>query len=669
MTRKLQWGILGTGMIAKRLATAIAESKTGELLAVGSRQLATAKTFGKEFKVPRCYGSYAELLADPDVQVVYNSLPNHLHCEWTVRTAEAGKHSLCEKPLATNYAEAMTLVEACRYHDVFLMEAFMYRCHPQTAKLVELIKSGAIGEVRLIQAHFAYNMGQKLENIRLQNEAAGGGIMDVGCYCASMARLVAGAALGLEGPAEPREVKGVAHLGKASRVDEWATAVLKFDGDILANLSAGNNVGVDSTLRIWGSAGNIQVPNPWFPGTDKASARILLQADGKKPKAITAPSKVPLYAHEVDTVAKHLAAKQAPTPCMTWQDSLGNMQTLDQWRGQVGLAFDREQEAALTVPFSARPLRRRPDHVMRYGRIEGLDKPVARVVMGSMVFHTHRLPYTCALLDHYVECGGNAIDLAFVYSGGHSEPAVGKWLKLRNNRKDIVLAGKGAATTEATPEIVNRELLITLDRLQTDLDIYMMHRDNVNVPVGEFVDCLNEHVRAGRMRLFGGSNWTCERLDAANAYARKKGLQGFSVSSPNFALAQWNEPMWAACVMASDPASRAWYARTQMPLFSWSSQASGLFTGRYSPKDHSNREVVRVWYNTDNFKRLKRAQQLARKKKVTALQIALAYVLDQPGLNIYALIGPASLEEIRTSLAALTVELTPAELRWLNLEG
>ena len=170
----LRWGIISTGKIARTLADAIHRSRTGELLAVGSRRQETAAAFGAEFDVPRRYGSYAALLADPDVDVVYNALPNHLHAEWSIKAAQAGKHILCEKPLATNLGQAMALVEAARYHDVFLLEAFMYRCHPQTAKLVELIKAGAVGAVRLIQASFTGNMSLDLNNIRLQNGAAGG---------------------------------------------------------------------------------------------------------------------------------------------------------------------------------------------------------------------------------------------------------------------------------------------------------------------------------------------------------------------------------------------------------------------------------------------------------------------------------------------------------------
>lgn len=662
---QLGWGILGTGRIAQTFAKAVINSRTGKLVGVGSRTQEAAERFGEEFQIPRRYGSYQALLDDPDVQAVYISLPNHLHAEWAIKCAQAGKHVLCEKPLTVNFAQAMAVVEAARYHGVFLMEAFMYRCHPQTARLVELIKDGVIGEVRLIQSSFAYHLGPKYENIRLSNPCAGGGIMDVGCYTTSMARLVAGAALGRDF-ADPIEVKGVAHIGEVSRVDEQATASLKFEGGIVASLSTGCQVSVDSTLRIWGSAGNILVPNPWFPR--KGENKIIVNRAGADPEEIIVNAEGELYSIEADTVAAHLPNKQAPSPCMTWDDSLGNMRTLDQWRRSVGLSFDEEKWDALRTPVSRQPLRVRPDHRMKYGSVVGIHKPISRLVMGSMMLNVNDMPYVCALLDYFVEIGGTAIDTAWVYSGGQSERAVGQWMQLRSNREQLVIIGKGAHTPHCDVAGINRQLPETLERLQTDyVDLYLLHRDNPEVPVGEFVECLNEHLQAGRIRAFGGSNWSPERLQAANDYAAAHGLVGFVASSPNFSLAVWNEPQWAGCITASDKASRAWYEETQMPLFAWSSQAKGFFTGRAHREDISDAEMVRVWHNEGNFQRLERAQELAKKKGTTATQIALAYVLCQP-FPTFALIGPRTIEEMRTSALGLEVELTQEELRWVNLE-
>jgi predicted dehydrogenase len=334
----VNWGILGAGSISRTFARDLASATTGRLVAVGSRTREAADAFGQEFGIEagHRHASYEALLADPAVETVYIGLPNHLHAAWTIAAAAAGKHILCEKPLAVNRAEAARVIEAVRAHDVFLMEAFMYRCHPQTARLVAELARGAIGAVRLIETSFSYNMGPRYDNIRLSNPAAGGAIMDVGCYPVSMARLIAGA--------EPLAIHGAAHLGERSRVDEWATASLRFPGDLLATVTCGTQVAVDQELRVWGSDGSIRVPNPWKPLA--GPNRIIVQRTGEAaPTVLLVEGGAPLYAIEADTVARHIADRQAPWPCMGWEDSLANMAALDAWRAAVGLVFDVERAA------------------------------------------------------------------------------------------------------------------------------------------------------------------------------------------------------------------------------------------------------------------------------------------------------------------------------------
>jgi predicted dehydrogenase len=342
--RSLAWGILGTGKIAKILAAAIKESSTGHLAAVGSRSLDAARAFAKTFGIPRAFGSYDDILNSDEVDAVYISLPNHLHEEWTVRCAAAGKHILCEKPFTVNRAQAERAIDAVRQAKVFLMEAFMYRVHPLTARLVELVKSGDIGEVRLIQGNFAYKMATfDLGNIRLSNPAAGGGIMDVGCYPMSLARLVAGAARG--NPfLNPVDIRGTAHIGERSRVDQQATASVKFPGGCVAALSTGTQVSIDNTFRIWGSDGHISVPVPWHP--PHKDARILVQRKGETtPTELLIDAPAPVYANQVDVVAAAIRNHdvEVKAPGMTWADTLGNMAALDAWRADIGLTFDCER--------------------------------------------------------------------------------------------------------------------------------------------------------------------------------------------------------------------------------------------------------------------------------------------------------------------------------------
>ena len=334
----IRWGILGTGNIARKFAKALNESPSARLVAVGSRSGPPARGFADDFGAERAHGSYEELLRDADVDAVYISLPNHLHAEWTARTASAGKHILCEKPFTVNAAEARATMDTVREARVFFMEAFMYRCHPQTAKIVELIVEGVIGEVRLIQAGFTYNMGLNYDNIRLSLEAAGGGIMDVGCYPVSICRLIAGAAR--RNPFQnPLEVRGVAHIGEVSHVDQQAAAVLKFPGGLVASVTAATQVASDNILRIFGSEGSLVVPSPWFPAPEKAV--IHLRRNGEEPRDIEVNAPGSLYTHEInllaDCVRRH--DREAPSPAMTWADTIGNMEVLDAWRKDIGLVF------------------------------------------------------------------------------------------------------------------------------------------------------------------------------------------------------------------------------------------------------------------------------------------------------------------------------------------
>jgi 1-deoxyxylulose-5-phosphate synthase len=309
---------------------------------------------------------------------------------------------------------------------------------------------------------------------------------------------------------------------------------------------------------------------------------------------------------------------------------------------------------------------------MLYRHFPALKRDLSRLVLGTMVFSREALDLTFDLLDAWVALGGNIVDSAHVYSGGESERAIGVWLRERGRRDDLVILTKGAHHNadrrRVTPEDITCDLGDSLARLQVEtIDLYLLHRDDPDVPVGPIVEALNQHRRAGRIRAFGGSNWSPERLEQANAYAAAHGLEGFAASSPNLSLAVQSEPVWADCLSASDPHSRAWYERTQMPLFAWSSQAGGFFTGIFSPENTENETIVRVYYRPDNWERLRRATELGKQRGFTANQVALAWVLHQP-FPTYALIGPHSVEELHSSVAALELSLTPEEVAWLNLE-
>jgi predicted dehydrogenase/diketogulonate reductase-like aldo/keto reductase len=665
MGRTVNWGILGAGAIAKAFAWAAARTDCARIVAVGSRSQEKAGAFGDTWKIPNRHGSYEALLADPAVQAVYIATPHPQHAAWAIRAAEAGKHVLCEKPVAVNHPQAMAMIDAADEHGVFFMEAFMYRCHPQTRRLVELLRERAIGDVCIIQATFSFQAGFNAESRLWKNDLAGGGIMDVGCYPVSMSRLLAGAATGKDF-ADPLTVSGAGKLHDVTKVDAHAVGVLGFPGGIAAAVATGIGVGQENVVRVFGTEGSLFVPNPWVAAREGGTAaRIVVSRRGQKDRQeIVCDTPVTSFTFEVETASKAILAghKQPPAPAMTWADSLGNIKTLDRWREAVGLTYEMEKPGRVE-PAAGRPPARRPDAPIPLGRIPGLDKPVSRVAIG--MDNTPTFTHWAVMLDDFFTRGGNCIDTAHLYAGGGFEKIIGQWTRQRNVRDRFVILDKGAHTPYCDPQNLSSQLLISLDRLETNVDIYLMHRDNPAVPVGEFVDVLNDHFRKGHVTVFGGSNWTIPRIEAANEYARRKGLQGFSVVSSNLCLAHMIAPVWDGCVHASDAESRAWFTRTQMPIMPWSSQGRGFFTERAAPGKIDEPEMPRCWYSEENFRRKARAEELAKKRGVLPIQIALAYVLCQP-FPTFPLIGPRTLGELRSSLVAFNVRLSPEELRWLS---
>jgi len=276
---QLSWGIIGTGGIAQTFANGLARSRTGKLVAVGSRKQDAADTFAKKFGSIQAHGTYEALLADPTVQAVYIGVPHPFHAELCIKAARAKKHILCEKPLTLNHAEAMVVAEVARENGVFLMEAFMYRCHPQTTKLVELIRNGEIGDIGVIQATFSFHAGFHAHGRLFSNELGGGGILDVGCYTTSISRLVAGAALGLPF-ADPLKVSGFAKLYPETGTDTYAIASAQFPGGILAQLSTGVGLNQENVLRVYGSKGSIFVPHPYVPSREGGESTIVVHRAG-----------------------------------------------------------------------------------------------------------------------------------------------------------------------------------------------------------------------------------------------------------------------------------------------------------------------------------------------------------------------------------------------------
>lgn len=665
-TSPLRWGIIGPGGIAKAFAGGLAHSASGTLVAIGTRD-PDRPGLAEDFPSARIVKGYDALLADPEVDAVYIATPHPFHAEWAIKAAEAGKHALVEKPIGLTAFEADAMFHAARKAGTFMGEAFMYRLHPQTAKLVELVAAGTVGEMRLIKSSFGFAMPGFDPNHRLfANDLGGGGILDVGCYPVSMARLIAGAAAG-KPFLDPETVHGVAHLG-AEGTDEWASAVLKFPNEILAEVSCSVLVQQENVLRIIGTEGRIEVADFWFAGGREGGVGHIeiVGKDGAR-ETVSVDEPGWLYAFEADAAAAAIRAgrQEYESPGMTWADTIGNLRVLDKWRADVGLEYEIEKPARRTTTLRGDRLKK-PASGMKTRPVPGLAQETSLVALGFEFFPTFAA--ASILLDAFYEKGGNLFDTARVYGGGRTEAQFGDWHTSRGVPRDsFTLIGKGAHSPLCYPDMIGKQLDESLDRLRTDyLDVYFMHRDNPDVPVGEFVDAMDEEVRAGRIRgPVGGSNWTRERMDEAVAYAKRNGKTAPSVLSNNFSLAEMQEPIWPGCIAASDDDWKAWLKARNIPNFAWSSQGRGFFTDRAGRDRHDDPEIERTWYSKRNFERRDRAIELAQKLGRAPIHVALAYVLAQP-FPVIPLIGPRTLWELEDSLSALDIELTPEQVAWLE---
>jgi D-xylose 1-dehydrogenase (NADP+, D-xylono-1,5-lactone-forming) len=296
---KIRWGILSTARINRHVIPALKASVQNELVAVASRDLEHARKYAQEWKIPAAYGSYTELLNDPHIDVIYISLPNHLHAEWTIKAAQAGKHVLCEKPLALNVAAVDQISAAAAAGEVTVMEAFMYRHHPMTLKVRELVDTGAIGDVRYLRATFSFILDPSSTNIRWQPESGGGSLWDIGCYPVSYARMVMGCL--------PSEVYGDQVLGD-SGIDVSFTGQLRFPNGAFAQVESSFELPYTTGVEIRGTQGTILVPVPFNPN-QKRTQISLIQGDQQRELHFDYPL---LYQGEVEDMAAAITTHKPP---------------------------------------------------------------------------------------------------------------------------------------------------------------------------------------------------------------------------------------------------------------------------------------------------------------------------------------------------------------------
>ncbi|MBC1485409.1 aldo/keto reductase [Listeria seeligeri] len=303
-----------------------------------------------------------------------------------------------------------------------------------------------------------------------------------------------------------------------------------------------------------------------------------------------------------------------------------------------------------------------------------LDIACSNLVMGAGDFlRVDNMDFASTLLDQYFAFGGNVFDTARHYR--HSEKAIGAWMEMRGNRDNVIIQTKGghpvreaSDVPRVTPEAIYEDISVSLEMLKTDhVELFALHRDNPEVEVGPIMEALHKEVETGRVYAIGLSNWELPRIIEANEYAVTHGLTPLSFNSPNFSLAKVNRPRWENCVSANIEMIR-WHEKTNLPLFSWSSQAGGFFSGRYTENDKTDTEMVEVYYSDANWERYKRAKELAQQKACTPIQISLAYVLTQ-SFPTAAVIGPENETELKSSVAAAGIHLTQSEVDWLDLKA
>jgi len=329
---KVRFGVIGTGGIAADFCDALRGSDSCQVVnAVGSTP-EKADTFARRFDLPRSSANLNELLSDQDVDVVYVATPHPLHEAQALACIEMGKHVLCEKPLTVDAASTERVLEAAGQRRVFLLEAYMYRCHPLLGALIERVKRGDIGELRHVKADFGFRVPRDPQGRLFDLKLGGGGILDVGGYCMSFARLLAGVVSGAPF-AEPTRLHAVGFKGPTG-ADEIATALVSFASGLTATLTCAVHHRVGTEAVLYGEVGRIVLPDPWIPQGQRQSLEtsFVVKREGADDEVVTVRTERPTYALQAELVARSLGGLAAPWPAMSWQDSLGNMRALDAWR-------------------------------------------------------------------------------------------------------------------------------------------------------------------------------------------------------------------------------------------------------------------------------------------------------------------------------------------------
>ena len=343
---KIRWGIIGPGSIAHNFADALKQAYSGELISIASRTSNKLEEFGNKYQIKNefRFNDYDALLENENIDAVYIATPHVFHADLSIRAAGKGKHILCEKPGAVNFAEASRVIEKIKEAGVFYKEGFMYRCHPQIPALINIIKQNTIGNIKHITSSFGFDMQKVIPDHRLfDKKLAGGAILDVGLYPVSLSRIVAGAAIGKKF-VNPVAISAKARIGETG-VDEISSATLKFENNIIAEVSTAIMQNMDNNAIIEGEEGKIIIDDPWMPGKDGGpyNTKIRVIKNGTEEiQEFKGPEHLFFFEAELASQTISKQRTEVPYPGMTWDDTIGNIKALDMWRKEIG--YDLEED-------------------------------------------------------------------------------------------------------------------------------------------------------------------------------------------------------------------------------------------------------------------------------------------------------------------------------------
>ena len=664
---KVRWGIIGTGSIANAFAHSIKHCNHSELIAVFGRNKETLQTFSQKFDVAGI-NEIDELVVSNSIDAIYIATPHSSHFEYALLAIKNNKHVLCEKPIAMNHIESMVLFGLAKDCGVFLMEAYMYRTHPQTFNILKNIESlcGTNENVK-INSSFGFH-AEIPKDHRLRNPMLGGGaIMDVGCYPLSMSKLLAGHILN-KPYADPMSIEASGNLDETG-VDSNSKARILFSENIEANISCAINEVYENNLEIISGDYKLCVSQPWHCGQfQDGYSSIKVYSKNKLVDEISYKDEVGLFTREIDHASECILNNKLESDLISHADSQSIMLWLDKWRKELGIKCPHESKE--TSQLIKSKFFSTQNKKLEGIKIDGFDKDFSRLVLGcdNQTSDIHAF----AMFDYFYGAGGRVFDTAYIYNNGMGDKYLGNWINSRDVQEEVLVLGKGAHTPDCRPECIKPQIIESLERLNLDkIDIYCLHRDNNDIPVSEFIDVLDEIKAEGLINKIGASNWKLDRFKQARDFALKENKEPFTILSNNFSLAKMIDPVWPGCV-AIDNNFLDYIEQNNIILFPWSSTARGFFIKKkeIATSDHfsnpSMDEEKRVWHSEANLKRREICFNIAAERNVEPIEIALAYVIQSSKI-IFPLIGPRTINELNSSIFATSVNLSDEEIEQLSI--